>query len=186
MFPASHTSASKRVRYVRPASRVCAKPTSCGAWQRDVEFPRPRGHRLACLPKPCLHLALCRERETYRSRDGAQAQDSLVTGVTKEVRAGPLANANGRSAMPPESYTTVAALRAWRRRQLEDKLALGPAYDDQGFVFTRADGRPFDPNDFSCEFDRRIKRLGLPRIGSTTSGTRGRRSRYRLASTRRW
>lgn len=60
--------------------------------------------------------------------------------------------------------TTVAALRAWRRRQLEDKLALGPAYNDQGFVFTRADGRPFDPNDFSREFDRRIKRLGLPRI----------------------
>lgn len=60
--------------------------------------------------------------------------------------------------------TTVAALRSWRRRQLEDKLALGPAYDDQGFVFTRADGRPYDPNDFSREFDRRIKRLGLPRI----------------------
>jgi len=43
-------------------------------------------------------------------------------------------------------------------------LALGPAYNDQGFVFTRADGRPHDPNDFSREFDRRIKRLGLPRI----------------------
>jgi integrase len=60
--------------------------------------------------------------------------------------------------------TTVAALRSWRRRQAEDKLALGPAYNDQGFVFTRADGRPFDPNDFSREFDRRIRRLGLPRI----------------------
>ena len=60
--------------------------------------------------------------------------------------------------------TTVAALRSWRRRQAEDKLALGPAYDDRGFVFTRADGRPFDPNDFSREFDRRVKRLGLPRI----------------------
>jgi len=60
--------------------------------------------------------------------------------------------------------TTVATLRAWRRRQLEDKLAMGPAYDDQGFAFTRADGRPHDPNDFSREFDRRVKRLGLPRI----------------------
>jgi len=41
---------------------------------------------------------------------------------------------------------------------------MGSAYDDQGFVVTRADGRPHDPNDFSREFDRRVKRLGLPRI----------------------
>ena len=60
--------------------------------------------------------------------------------------------------------TTVIALRAWRRRQLEDKVAHGPAYVDHGLVFTRADGRPHDPNDFSREFDRHIARLGLPRI----------------------
>lgn len=81
--------------------------------------------------------------------------------------------------------TSVAAFRAWRRRQLEDKLALGPAYDDQGFVFTRADGRPFDPNDFSREFDRRVKRLDCRASGSMTCGTRGRPWRYKPASTRR-
>ncbi len=47
----------------------------------------------------------------------------------------------------PLDATPVAALRARRRRQSEDKLALGPAYNDEGFVFTRADGRPFDPDD---------------------------------------
>ena len=38
--------------------------------------------------------------------------------------------------------TTIAALREHRARQNEVRLALGPDYNDRGFVFTRANGEP--------------------------------------------
>jgi integrase len=60
--------------------------------------------------------------------------------------------------------TTLDTLQRHRRVQLEEKLALGPAYCDQDLVFTRRDGRPYEPDEFSREFDRKQKRLGLPRI----------------------
>lgn len=59
---------------------------------------------------------------------------------------------------------TVAALRSWRTRQAEERLLLGPAYGDRGLVFCHPDGRPYHPDRFSREFDRRIARHGVPRI----------------------
>jgi len=40
---------------------------------------------------------------------------------------------------------TVAALREHRRRQLEERLAVGPQWEDSGLVFTWPDGRPLHP-----------------------------------------
>jgi hypothetical protein len=40
---------------------------------------------------------------------------------------------------------TVAALREHRKRQLEERLAWGPAYEDSGLVFAREDGSPVHP-----------------------------------------
>jgi integrase len=59
---------------------------------------------------------------------------------------------------------TVAALRSWRTRQAEERLLLGPSYDDRGLVFCHPDGRPYHPDRFSREFDRRVARHGVPRI----------------------
>lgn len=59
---------------------------------------------------------------------------------------------------------TVAALRSWRTRQAEERLLLGPAYGDRGLAFCHPDGRPYHPDRFSREFDRRIARHGVPRI----------------------
>lgn len=59
---------------------------------------------------------------------------------------------------------TLEALQRHRRHQLEEKLAHGPGYVDNDLVFTRRDGRPYEPDEFSREFDRKQKRLGLPRI----------------------
>ena len=56
---------------------------------------------------------------------------------------------------------TVAVLRAHRRRQAEEKLAAGPAYDDQGLVFCREDGSPLWPRSFSRMFDRHSKAADL-------------------------
>ena len=42
---------------------------------------------------------------------------------------------------------TVAALRAWRRQQAQERLAWGSAYEDsEGIVFTRENGQRLGPN----------------------------------------
>jgi hypothetical protein len=40
---------------------------------------------------------------------------------------------------------TVAALREHRTRQVEQRLAVGPGWQDSGLVFTWPDGRPIHP-----------------------------------------
>jgi integrase len=55
-------------------------------------------------------------------------------------------------------------MRAHRRRQIEERLALGPAYHDGRFVFCREDGLPLHPQVFSETFERHASKAGLPRI----------------------
>jgi integrase len=59
---------------------------------------------------------------------------------------------------------TVAALRAHRARQLEERLAWGELWNDEGLVFVREDGRPVHPERVSKWFDQRVRRAGLPRL----------------------
>ncbi len=60
---------------------------------------------------------------------------------------------------------TVAILEAHRRRQLEERLALGlgrPEPDE--LMFTDPLGEPIKPDSFSQISDRTIARLGLPKV----------------------
>jgi integrase len=60
---------------------------------------------------------------------------------------------------------TVAALRAHRKRLLEERLYLGlgaPSPDD--LVFTSQDGSPLHPGQFADRFERLVKAAGVPRI----------------------
>jgi len=60
---------------------------------------------------------------------------------------------------------TVAALKAARRHQAEQRLAMGAGWlDELGFVFTEADGSPVDPESAAKVFERRVAKSGLPRI----------------------
>ncbi len=59
---------------------------------------------------------------------------------------------------------TVAALRAHRARQLEERLALGAGYSDGDLVVCLVDGQPMHPKRLSYYFEQATKRLGLPRI----------------------
>jgi integrase len=59
---------------------------------------------------------------------------------------------------------TVAALREHRRRQLEDRLAIGPRWQDSGLVFTWPDGRALHPERFSRWFEQHTRAAGLPKI----------------------
>ena len=63
-------------------------------------------------------------------------------------------------ALPPEA---MEALREHRQRQLEERLALGPDYADQGLVFATAAGRPHDPRNVLTAFKRALAAAGLPR-----------------------
>lgn len=58
---------------------------------------------------------------------------------------------------------TIAALRAHRARQLEERLAAGPEYD-QGLVIATVFGKPVHPKTLSWYFSRTVKRTGLPMI----------------------
>jgi integrase len=59
---------------------------------------------------------------------------------------------------------TVAALHAWRVRQTEERLALGPAWIDTGLVFTRENGSHIHPDRATKVFDSHVRRSGLARI----------------------
>ncbi len=51
---------------------------------------------------------------------------------------------------------TIAVLRAWRKRQLEERVLVGAAYLDNDQVFARPDGAPTNPDLFSQSFDRLV------------------------------
>ncbi len=59
---------------------------------------------------------------------------------------------------------TVAVLQSHRVRQLEQRLAAGSAWQDRGFVFTRADGEPLRPDWVGHRFERLAADAGLPRL----------------------
>lgn len=59
---------------------------------------------------------------------------------------------------------TVAALREHRRAQLEERFALGSAYEDHDLVFCREDGTPIWPRSLSRAFARHAAAVDLPRI----------------------
>jgi integrase len=60
---------------------------------------------------------------------------------------------------------TVTALREHRKRQLEERLAWGPAFEDEhDLVFCREDGSPIWPRSFSRAFERHAKDAGLAAI----------------------
>ena len=53
---------------------------------------------------------------------------------------------------------TIAELRAHRARQAQELLVLGIRQDADSLVFCLPDGRPYNPDRFSREFDRALQR----------------------------
>jgi integrase len=58
----------------------------------------------------------------------------------------------------------VAALRAQLLEQKKNRLALGEAWTDSGFVLTNPDGAGIRPNAYSQAFKRLLRKAGLPEI----------------------
>ncbi len=83
--------------------------------------------------------------------------------VNYEVHVSEPKTAKGRRSLALDP-ATVAALREHRARQAEQRLAVGPRWQDSGLVFTWPDGRPVHPQRFSKWFEQHARAAGLPRI----------------------
>lgn len=59
---------------------------------------------------------------------------------------------------------TVTALRGHQHRQRVERMALGPAWTDSGFVFVDESGVEYHPQRFTKMFDEVVKRTGAPKI----------------------
>ncbi len=71
--------------------------------------------------------------------------------------------ARGRRTVPLDAVL-VDMFKAHRRRQLEERLASGGAYQDDGWVFADKLGRPLYPDTLAERFDKLAHEAGLPRI----------------------
>jgi integrase len=59
---------------------------------------------------------------------------------------------------------TVAALRGHLHRQRQERLALGPAWTDSGYVFVDEVGVEYHPHRFTKMFEDAVLRVGVPKI----------------------
>lgn len=64
----------------------------------------------------------------------------------------------------PLTQELIAALKAHKAAQAQERLKAGPAYDDQDLVFCNEDGTLLHPDTFSKRFARLVKLSGLPRL----------------------
>jgi len=83
--------------------------------------------------------------------------------VAYDAQASTPKTARGRRSIALDR-TTVVALRAHRKEQLEERVLYGGSYVDSGFVFTDPSGKPIHPDRLTKLFDKHVKDSGLPRI----------------------
>jgi integrase len=81
--------------------------------------------------------------------------------VRSKVTIGEPKTARGRRPIALDAGT-VAVLREHRRRSIEQRMLVGPDFEDQGLVFHQPDGSCLKPDAVSAAFIRRVKKAGLP------------------------
>ncbi len=88
---------------------------------------------------------------------------TLSRGESSRLESGEPKTASGRRriALPG---SVVESLRRHRIRQVEYRLAVGPAFEDQGLVFTNETGGPLHPNSLTIRFRKLIAAGSVPKI----------------------
>jgi len=153
---------SKKPRVVKP------KHTTWTAEQLRVFLDRDR-HRLASLYALAAATGmrrgeLCALRWQDLSLDDALVRvERSVTQVGGERRYGTPKNHERRQVTIDRA--TVASLRELRKQQMRDRMAWGPAWEnDEDLVFVWESGAPLLPDYVSKEFFRAQGTLELPRL----------------------
>ncbi|PCG85428.1 hypothetical protein CIB93_13805 [Streptomyces sp. WZ.A104] len=111
--------------------------------------------------------------EVDMTKGSANITEQLVTDSSYTMWEDAPKSRSGKRTITLDS-ATFALLAAWRdvqkeqrkeweAKHREDPEKYGP-YVDSGYVFTRPDGRPHNPNNVSQAFARLIKRLDLPPV----------------------
>jgi integrase len=62
------------------------------------------------------------------------------------------------------SQSVINMLNRIKKKQAEQKIALGPAYQDYNLVFCKTDGSPYNLDHFSREFGHFVRRTDLPYV----------------------
>lgn len=83
-----------------------------------------------------------------------------IISVRGKVSIGEPKTARGRRPIALDP-STVAVLRAHRKRMLEERMLAGADFTAEGLVFHRPDGRCLRPEGTSVTFKRRVKKAGL-------------------------
>lgn len=86
----------------------------------------------------------------------------VLMGDGTAVESGPKTKAGARTI--DLDAPVVAILRQHRKKQLEEQLKAGEAWEGSGYVFVTELGTPYYPGYFSDAWERRISALGLPAI----------------------
>jgi integrase len=124
--------------------------------------------RLAALWTVALHTGLRRgELAGLRWKD-LDLDAQTLTVAQQRTNAGnqvvvmaPKAKSQRQLLLAP---ATVAALDAHRKRQRVERLALGPAWTNTGYVFVDEAGNPYHPQRLLKMFEQAIRRAGVPAI----------------------
>lgn len=92
---------------------------------------------------------------------------SVVSGLHRLPRKGlvllPTKTARSRRQISI-THEVVDVLHQIRGHQMVQKIELGPAWEDTGFVFTKPNGKPLDPERISKEFAKVVKTAEIPKI----------------------
>jgi integrase len=107
---------------------------------------------------------LCGLRWADVDLDGARlVVRHTITTVNHEPVAGDVKTARSRRGVDLDPVT-VAALKAHRTRQLEQRMLMGAGYTDRDLVFAAVTGEPWNPDSIGRAFARAVARTDLPRI----------------------
>jgi len=72
-----------------------------------------------------------------------------------------LKTVDGEARLVDLDNATVAVLKTWRKQQITERLAWGPAWDNpDNLIFTRENGRPLDPGAVYKTFIRLVEQAG--------------------------
>ena len=151
-----------------PAQERSERPTLSLDQARHL-LETVRGDRLEALYWVALSLGL-RQGEALALR---WADVDLETG--RLTVAGTLSRVSGQGLVRTSPKTNrarvvvlsepcAAALRAHRRRQLEDRLVAGSEWEETGYVFTTETGRALDARNVTRRWHRAREQAGLPAL----------------------